>query len=426
MSDSAPHIPRDKTFDSTYDLFQEGYDFIRNHCWQLGTDVFQTRIQLKPTICMMGREASLLFYDEQKFKRSGAAPKRVMKTLFGQQGVQGLDGQAHRHRKAMFMALMNEQSLEALLRITEASWLSAINDWQQHNKPVILKDAVADILTQSVCQWAGVPLEPDEIRHRSQQFLLMIEAAGQIGLPHWQGRQARRSMEKWCRQLIQQTRHGSLPVSDNTALFQIAHHRELDDSVLPEQIAAVELLNVLRPTVAITYYVVLTALALHQFPHEAQRLGDAESRHRFVQEVRRFYPFFPATMAQVRQTFEWQGYRFEEGHRVMLDLYGTNHDERLWQNPEQFWPDRFLDYKPDTFSLIPQGGGDYWQNHRCAGEWFTVSIMALMTKLLTTTIDYDVPGQNLLLAHNKMPAIPESGFIISQITLLATVTIAEA
>ncbi len=416
MSDSATSMPRDKAFDNTLALYREGYDFIRNRCRQLDTDVFQTRILLKPTICMTGREAARLFYDQQKFQRSAAAPKRVMKTLFGQHGVQGLDGEEHRHRKAMFMALMSQQRIDDLVEITEASWWSAIHQWEQTQQPVVLKNAGAEILTRAVCQWAGVPLEPDETPYRSQQFTLMIEAASKMGMKHWQGRQARNSMEKWCRELIQQIRLGKLSVSENTALYQIAYHRQLNNQFLTTQVAAVELLNVLRPTVAICYYVVLTALALHQFPQHAKQLNDKASRQRFVQEVRRFYPFFPATMARVKETFQWQGYTFEKGHRVMLDLYGTNHDKRLWVDPEQFRPERFLEQEPDAFSLIPQGGGDHAQNHRCAGEWITLAIMESMTKLLATSIDYTVPEQNLSLSHNKMPAMPESGFIISDVT----------
>lgn len=422
MSDSqssASPPPRAPGFDSTLALQQEGYDFIRNRCQQMDTDVFETRLLLKPTICMVGREASELFYDETKFKRSGAAPTRLKKTLFGQQGVQGLDGEAHRHRKAMFMTLMTKQSLDELVQTTHAYWLTAINDWQSRNSPIVLKQAAAQVLTQSICQWAGVPLEHNEVKHRTQQFIHMIESASKIGFRHWQGRQARRLMERWCRKLIHQTRTRELPVEPEKSLYKIAMHQQLDNHLLTEQVAAVELLNILRPTVAIVYYIVLMALALHQFPHEAKRLDSDEARHRFAQEVRRFYPFFPATVAQVKHTFEWQGYTFAEGTRVMLDLYGTNHDERLWRNPEQFWPDRFLYNEPDKFSLIPQGGGDYWAHHRCAGEWLTLSMMELALSVLTLEMKYDVPGQNLFLPHNKMPTMPESGFVFCNVNSLA-------
>src|SRR5690606_8806230 len=109
-----------------------------------------------------------------------------------------------------------------------------------------------------------------------------------------------------------------------------------------------------------------------------QRLRDAGSADYpqwFVQEVRRFYPFFPAAAAVVKQDFVWQGYTFPEGRRVMLDLYGTNHDPRAWESPETFSPERFSAWPDSPFTLIPQGGGDHFSGHRCAGEWMTIELM---------------------------------------------------
>jgi fatty-acid peroxygenase len=67
---------------------------------------------------MRGEEAARLFYDQEKFVRSGAAPKRVLKTLFGEDGVQTLDDEEHHHRKAMFMSLMSREALRSMREIT--------------------------------------------------------------------------------------------------------------------------------------------------------------------------------------------------------------------------------------------------------------------------------------------------------------------
>ncbi len=50
----------------------------------------------------------------------------------------------------------------------------------------------------------------------------------------------------------------------------------------------------------------------------------------------------------------------------MLDIYGTNHDPKIWDNPDLFNPSRFKNWKGSPFNFIPQGGGDYWLGHRCA------------------------------------------------------------
>lgn len=56
----------------------------------------------------------------------------------------------------------------------------------------------------------------------------------------------------------------------------------------------------------------------------------------FVQEVRRFYPFFPFAAAEVKTDFTWKDYTFEKGTLTLLDLYGTNHDTNIWGIPKCF------------------------------------------------------------------------------------------
>src|SRR3546814_20911466 len=85
--------------------------------------------------------------------------------------------------------------------------------------------------------------------------------------------------------------------------------------------------------------------------------------------------FFPAVAAIVREQFEWRGHRFPQGRRVLLDLYGTNHDGRCWPQPERFDPERFLGEEPDRFAFVPQGGGEPAVPHRCPGEPITTRIM---------------------------------------------------
>src|SRR3546814_6381456 len=101
-----PRMPRDESFDSTLALLRDPYGFISKKCRRYGSDVFETRLLLRRTICMTGPEASELFYEQDRFIRRGAAPGRVQKTLFGRGGVQGLDAEAHRRRTQMCMSLM--------------------------------------------------------------------------------------------------------------------------------------------------------------------------------------------------------------------------------------------------------------------------------------------------------------------------------
>ena len=178
-----------------------------------------------------------------------------------------------------------------------------------------------------------------------------------------------------------------------------------------------ELLNVLRPTVAVSVYVTFVAHALHQYPECRRKLeaGEEGYSERFVQEVRRFYPFFPSVMARVRRDFEWKGYPFPRGRRVILDLYGTNPDARTWDAPEEFRPERFRGWDGSPFNFIPQGGGDPGVSHRCPGEGIATELMKVALSFLAGRLSYDVPEQDLRINASRLPALPRSRFVIRNV-----------
>jgi fatty-acid peroxygenase len=202
----------------------------------------------------------------------------------------------------------------------------------------------------------------------------------------------------------------------DSAAYAIAWHRDRNDEVLNPKTAAVELINVLRPTVAVARYVTFAALALHQHPDVARELerGSDEDLERFVQEVRRFYPFFPAIGGRVEREFDWRGHHFVKGTWVLLDIYGTNHDPRTWRDPEAFRPDRFKVHETTPFDFVPQGGGSHAQTHRCPGEDITVALVKSALRHLAT-LRYDVPPQDLSIDLATMPTLPASGFVMANI-----------
>ncbi|MGN9768667.1 cytochrome P450 [Micromonospora sp. SD12] len=408
-------IPTERSPDSSLAFLRDGYRFVGRRCDRHGTDIFQARLLLEPTICLRGRPAAELFYDPERFVRAGAMPKRAQRTLTGRGGVQGLDGAEHADRKAMFMSIMTPAAIRHLGQLFDDEWRARVPAWEAGG-PVVLYDEIGRMLTRTVCAWAGVPLAGSEVHRRTAELHAMIEGPAALGPSHWRGLWGRRQGERWIGQVVERERAGTLPAPEGSALRVIAEHRDTRGRLLPRRIAAVELLNVLRPTVAVDRFVVFAALALHDHPAWRQRARESdEATGSFVQEVRRYYPFFPVAAARVRRSFDWQGYHFPRGRRVLLDLYGTNHHPAIWPEPERFLPERFTGWRGDPFALVPQGGGEHLTGHRCAGEWIAIELMKRAVTNLTTTMRYDVPPQNLALSLRSMPALPPSGFLITNV-----------
>ncbi|MEQ6390102.1 cytochrome P450 [Bacillaceae bacterium S4-13-58] len=409
-------IPHDRSLDNSIALIQEGYLFIHNRVEKYNSDLFEARILGKRTICMSGAEAVKVFYDPEKFQRSGAIPKRIQKSLFGENAIQTMDGEEHIHRKLLFMSLMTPEHQKRLRDLTLKGFQDCIPIWEKSEEIVLFEEA-QQILCRVACEWAGVPLKETEVKERAEDFGAMVDAFGAVGPRHWKGRRARPKTEEWMEGIIQAVRSGNIEANEGSSLHEMAFHKDLDGSYLNPRMAAIELINTLRPIVAIATFITFAALALEKYPEQKEKLktGKDEDLERFAQEVRRFYPFGPFVGAKAKKDFEWNGCQFEKGMVAFLDMYGTNHDPRLWENPNVFNPDRFKEWKGNLFDFIPQGGGDPAKGHRCPGEGITIEVMKASIDFLVNHIHYELPEQDLTYSLVRMPSLPESGFVMKDI-----------
>lgn len=408
-----PAIPRDQTLDASISLLREGNTFITARCQKFNSDIFETRLLLKKTICIAGEEAANEFYREGRFTRRGAIPPTTLMLLQDKGSVATLDDDAHRERKKMFMALMTPEAIQALVDSFERHWRNAISKWEVMHE-VRLFDEVEEIICRAACEWSGIALTEIDAQQRTGEISAMIDGAGTLGIRTLRGILLRARTERWLRKLVGQVRSGEIAPPVGSALAVISLHKDATGNFLETNIAAVELLNILRPTVAVARYILFAAVAINEYPMCANKLksGDNEYLFWFVQEVRRFYPFFPFIGGLVREPFIWRGYHFQTGVRVMLDVYGTCHDSRLWKNPQIFDPYRFRDWKPNAFTLIPQGGGDFYSNHRCAGEWIAIELIKRGVRLLVHEMKYETRQRNYTIDLKRMPALPKESFII--------------
>jgi fatty-acid peroxygenase len=415
-------IPRDAAFDGSLAMLADPYQFIAKRCHRNGSDAFATRIMFRRAICVSGADAARMFYVPDRFTRRGAIPITALVLLQDRGSAATLDGEAHRHRKGMLMSIMTRSNVVDLTDRVDLEWRQHAAAWEGRRHVVFVTQA-QEILTRAVCAWAGLALSDAEAYQRARELSAMYEGAGAFGPRNWRGQLLRARTERWLRRVVEDARSGRRPLPAGSPADIIARHRELDGTLLDPVHAAVEIINLLRPTVAVERFLTFAALALHEHPECRERIAAADDDpyvDRFVQEVRRFYPFFPMVGGRARETFEWNGDRIDAGTWVLLDLYGTNHDARQWDEPDRFEPDRFLERPPTAFNLIPQGGGDHLANHRCAGEAITLEIMRRVVGLLARELHYDVPPQDLRIDMSRMPAVPRSRFVMSKVRLGAS------
>lgn len=396
--------------DQTLRLLAEGYPFGLRRFERFGADAFRTRLAGQPVLFLRGAEAARFFYEGGRFTRTAALPPTVLHSLQDVGSVQTLDGSDHAHRKGFFLEVLDAAERQRMTALFRAAWLEAVPDWARAGR-ITLADASAAPLTVAACSWAGIPLTPPERERRTREFLAMIDGAGSVGLRNARGLLLRHRTERWAQTVLRQTETDA-----DTVVGRIRRYREPSGASLAPTTASVELLNLLRPTVAVNRFIVFAALALHRHPEWAARFREGDETHLrgFVQEVRRCAPFFPLVGGRARADVEWQGYAFGRGAWVMLDIFATHRDGRMWADPLRFDPRRHVAGQ-HADALIAQGAGDFADGHRCPGEPVTVDLMEEAVRLLTRNMRYEVAAQDLGVDLRRFPTQPRSGFILTDV-----------
>jgi fatty-acid peroxygenase len=405
-------MPPRASLDRSMALLRRGYLFTRAERGSADTEPFQVRLLGRRTPVVGGRDGAELFYDQARFRRSDAVPAPLKNTLFGKGAVHGLDDAEHLDRKALFVALLTPAAAVSIARLAGERWDETVAATAPGEQLCVFATAVR-IHADVICRWAGVPTSRVD-GTLAGDLAAMVDGFGSVGARHLRGRRARRRRGRWAARLIADARSGALAVPAGSAVRTIADHCDPDGGLLTPEVAGVELINILRPTVAVAWFAAFTALALHKNPQwrERARTADDATLESFAHEVRRLYPFVPVLAAVARCPFRWHGLDVRAGQRVLLDVYGTLHDPALWSGPERFAPDRFAGLEPDPFTLIPQGGGDTVTGHRCPGERVAIELIKT-TAVLLAGLDYDVPEQDLRVPTSRMPTRPRSGFVLT-------------
>jgi fatty-acid peroxygenase len=412
------HSRRTPLVDSSLSLLVRGYTWLPDRRRRGTGPLVRARLAGRPAVALRGPEAVRFFYDERHVERASALPGPVLGTLFGHGAVHTLDGPPHRVRKDLFLSLLTgPKAVAGLVDHVTRAWDAAEASWP-HRPSVVLFDEASRVLTLGVCRWAGIPLHDRDADGAAPaaDLVAMVDGFASPGPRHWRARRARGRREAWLARLVSDVREGAATAPAGSALDVVARHEDADGLPLDPHTAAVELLNLVRPTVAVCWFVAYAGHALHLRPDVRERLAEADPEYAvaFAHELRRFYPFAPFVGGRTVTDLEWRGEPIPAGALVLLDLYGQNHDPGRWDLPYTFEPQRFLERPPRRDDLVPQGGGDRATGHRCPGEDVTVALLRTLGPRLAR-LEYAVPPQDLRIPLTRMPARVRSGFVMESV-----------
>ncbi len=119
--------------------------------------------------------------------------------------------------------------------------------------------------------------------------------------------------------------------------------------------------------------------------------GGEEYMTAVVNETLRVRPVVPLVVRMLTQELQVGSYVLPEGTRVVPSIYLTNRNPRVYEDPKEFRPERFLDATGgraiNSFSWIPFGGGI----RRCIGASFALLEMKVILRTMLSELQPRVP-----------------------------------
>ncbi|XP_077214516.1 desmethyl-deoxy-podophyllotoxin synthase-like [Tasmannia lanceolata] len=113
-----------------------------------------------------------------------------------------------------------------------------------------------------------------------------------------------------------------------------------------------------------------------------------------IKETMRLWPPVPLLVPRESiERCEINGYEIPKKTRVLVNAWAIGRDPRYWENPEEFYPERFsnnsIDFKGQHFEFIPFGAG----RRGCPGMLFGLASTELTLANLLCYFDWKLPNR---------------------------------
>ncbi|KAL1811594.1 hypothetical protein ACET3Z_021659 [Daucus carota] len=111
-----------------------------------------------------------------------------------------------------------------------------------------------------------------------------------------------------------------------------------------------------------------------------------------IKESLRLYPIVPLLIPRESiEDCDLEGYKIKAKTIVYVNALAIGRDPEVWENAEEFYPERFLDseidFKGQDFEFIPFGAG----RRICAGMYMGTTTLKLILSNLLYSFDWELP-----------------------------------
>lgn len=299
-------------------------------------------------------------------------------------GLFGLNGSEHRRNRRLVMPAFHKQRLNTyyddIVRITKAR----LDDWKIGEQRDVWREMM-NLTLQVVaqCLFGLNALKEGQVFGETIQKWIKLAVSPEVlllqtdvpGFPYHRFLNVSYQLDAIVREIIEQNRASHSEGADILSLLLSSKDEEgnpafTDDEVIGHSaiffIAGHETSS---NALAWTFFLlsqhpeVMKKLCLEidqvlgSAPPTIEQLKEMPYLDSIVKESLRLMPPAPLSARLVAEPVELGGYLLEVGTEVVFSAFHTHHDPALYENPDQFMPERWETINPTAYEYIPFSTG---------------------------------------------------------------------
>ncbi|QKW10106.1 cytochrome P450 [Streptomyces sp. NA04227] len=372
---------------------------------------FQLSIRLPPRpvyVLTTSEDVKAMFTAPADVLHTGNGSATIEKYT-GQSGLAWLDEDAHKARRKAMMPSYHGAALE---RITAAIGETVKTDvalWPRNTSVQLhshihgfTMNVIREVLygpkgptcwqelhglLLEMMRFNNGPVSPMLLHKMSPRMIKILRAIKPLGLERFL--QLRDRVDTLVYESIEEHRASGYRGDDLLSeLLEMTHPdgTPLTDSEIRDELSTIFLAGTETTAAAIAWAFVYLARDKRVTDKLRAEMAEGEDTYltAVVHEVLRLRPSIPQIIVrEVKKPIEIGGVRYEPGQHLWASAFLLNRDPKLYENPEEFRPERFLNVKPGVYSWIPFGGGRI----RCIGDRIALQEMKAVIREVLSQCD---------------------------------------
>ncbi|HKP89498.1 MAG TPA: cytochrome P450 [Thermoleophilaceae bacterium] len=328
---------------------------------------------------------------------AGDSNRRFLQPVLGSRGVLVLDGDDHMATRKRLLPAFHGEAIRRYEQVIREETERRIAHWPV-GRPIRMDRETRAITLEVIMRTvfgAGESPKLAELRavlgritHVTFVRSLWYVAPALALVPPWRG--YARSVSRantLVGELIRDRRAAPDLDERDDVLSMLVRDAEDDEQWLRDQV--MNLLAAGHETTTTGLAWAMELLARHPDVRAKARDGDDAYLDAVVTETLRIRPVIPGATRRLTEPATIGPYRVPAGVTLLPMASSVHMDPRVYDEPEQFRPERFVNERPGTYSWFPFGGG----RRRCVGAAFAQTEMRVALRTILDRTDWEPAGR---------------------------------